>query len=745
MKKRVRVYKAGGATEGAGAYVNRTAQFMNRVQEGGNMAEAQYPMEQQYMQPVQPVQQQVDPKQQLLSVISQALEEGEEPQIIYEALLKQLKDQINPEELSKMISSVVDSFNEKRIPKPQDDLAAETAPEYSGMQEQIIDENWLPSAEIAQSQPSANQMMNDQMMNEDLDESYLYDDELVEAKKGGQISKKKFVSNVMKLAKKQMGDAGQPEQPKVTKATITDNALGDRARIKEEFMSGLKKASNESSLKKQAEEQYEAMIQEQQQMNQYGGFVDGNLTRFSKGGIQKYQTQGETDSETVDETVENTDAAEARRIQAERDKYIDQQINNQRRINSGIIGKTSTGQNIYPGLFDKKMKGRRNWRDLIPFNRGVEYQGSWAQASNARDMEGNPYTGGINYNDATQTKVTKASRRGRPQEWTTTYGTNIVPGVALENYEAPTMYRGSDGMMNQLGNQQMPMIDAPVNSRGRINRRDAENMTVEQRRDAIDAGYKVPDEGNIFERMKWKTQQGIQGNDTGGTNVFQNMWNKVRQGRPEQRQEGGNLSRAQMGLETCQPGYFKGADGVCRDFQGNPSFDINENVGSSLNSQVENPFLMKNITNNFTNENYKPGITMGEDGNYQNDGLITQNDRDNQGEADVDYEKKDMYNIDPEAALQKFNAVANFGIGQLEKIGEQPREKWLRDQTNAESFTPVTRQKKVGDWGQQGNFRPNEQGFRGVSQKGGQIGDEMYMSEQDIEDFINSGGELEFI
>ena len=740
MKKRVRVYKAGGATEGAGAYVNRTAQFMNRVQEGGNMTEAQYPMEQQPMQPMQ--QQQVDPKQQLLSVISQALEEGEEPQIIYEALLKQLKDQINPEELSKMISSVVDSFNEKRIPKPQDDLAAETAPEYSGMQEQIIDENWLPSAEIAQSQPSANQMMNDQMMNEDLDESYLYDDELVEAKKGGQISKKKFVSNVMKLAKKQMGDVGQPEQPKVTKATITDNALGDRARIKEEFMSGLKEASNESSLKKQAEEQYEAMIQEQQQMNQYGGFVDGDLTRFSKGGIQKYQTQGETDSETV----ENTDAAEARRIQAERDKYIDQQINNQRRINSGRIGKTSTGQNIYPGLFDKKMKGKRNWRDLIPFNRGVEYQGSWAQASNARDMEGNPYTGGINYNDATQTKVTKASRRGRPQEWTTTYGTNIVPGAALENYEAPTMYRGSDGMMNQLGNQQMPMIDAPVNSRGRINRRDTENMTVEQRRDAIDAGYKVPDEGNIFERMKWKTQQGIQGNDTGGTNVFQNMWNKVRQGRPEQRQEGGNLSRAQMGLETCKPGYFKGADGVCRDFQGNPSFDINEDVGGSLNSQVENPFLMKNITNSFTNENYTPGITMGEDGNYQNDGLITQNDRDNQGKADVDYEKKDMYNIDGEKLVQGFNAKANWTIGNIfEKPAEKSRDKWLEDQTNAEAFNPVTRKKKVGDWGQQGNFRPNQQGFRGVSQKGGQIGDEMYMSEEDIEDFINSGGELEFI
>ena len=48
-------------------------------------------------------------------------------------------------------------------------------------------EKYYNQEQMIQSQPSANQMMNDQMMNEDLDESYLYDDELVEAQRGMQL------------------------------------------------------------------------------------------------------------------------------------------------------------------------------------------------------------------------------------------------------------------------------------------------------------------------------------------------------------------------------------------------------------------------------------------------------------------------------------------------------------------------------------------------------------------------------
>ncbi len=44
-----------------------------------------------------------------------------------------------------------------------------------------------------------------------------------------------------------------------------------------------------------------------------------------------------------------------------------------------------------------------------------------------------------------------------------------------------------------------------------------------------------------------------------------------------------------------------------------------------------------------------------------------------------------------------------------------------------------------------GLFRPGRMGFEGVVQKGGAINDEIYMTEEEIEEFLRNGGQLEYL
>jgi hypothetical protein len=720
-----------------------------------------------------------NPQEQIMYIIKTALLAGEEAYNVYDKLVKQLAGRVDPKMIDQMVSAAVDSINSENFPHPEQDLAG-----LSGFtEEQMNTEDYSGLMQAAV--PTSNAMITNDILMDDYDEA-LMDSSNQEGvmKMGGPVSKKKFVSNVLKLAKKQMGDAGKTSAPK---ASIKDTLEGDRAKIGLNFRQGLKEAATIAEVKQNAEQQYDMMMAAYQQ--QFGGFVDGNLQKFTCGGkVKKYQTQGQVNitkrdpivGETWDSWYTSDGSTPAFRSdkrvwngtdwvesssslsdsQNQNNNQNQNQNNNQNQITErerqllrllrqqgygdGAIGQTPQGMPIYPGIFDKKAAyPRRRFRDLYPFNRGIEYAGSWASSSNARDSKGNPYTGGINYGDATQTQVTRTGLFGRPKEWTTTYNVNVPPGEKLKNFKTPTFYRSGDGTLQMLDDTpNVSMGDAPVGSRGRIRRRDMENMSVEQMRDAIDAGYKMPDQGNVFDRMKWGIQRGMPDRrDKGEGNAFQRMWWKMRQGRPHKR-----VDEAQVGIETCPPGYFKGEDGVCRDFQGNPYFKYkNTPAGSSFNAELDNPFIGSG-TNPLTGEEYMGFDETGEE--YRNRGLITQADRDKQDQVKVDRKREDMFNIDPEAALQQFNAYANLGIGLLEKRADAPQEKWIMDQTNADELYGTTRKRKLGDWDQWGNFRPDEQGFRGVAQRGGQTpteGAEIYMSDEEIQRFIDEGGELEFI
>jgi hypothetical protein len=190
----------------------------------------------------------------------------------------------------------------------------------------------------------------------------------------------------------------------------------------------------------------------------------------------------------------------------------------------------------------------------------------------------------------------------------------------------------------------------------------------------------------------------------------------MRQGRPEQRQDGGLVKYQDIG-------EVKGEIELDDPYE-TPAWHTAFQDQNAPQNPIEQPIQYE------VNEN------MGGEGTPFSD------------EIAVDVTRKDMYNIDPESGLQQFNAAANFGIGLLEKRDQAEQQKWLYDQLNADNLYGQTRKRKLGDWDQLGNFRPGEQGFRGVAQSGGEAqteGAEIFMSEEEIQRFIDEGGELEFI
>ena len=212
MKKKVRVYKP-----------------IQKAQEGAQ---------------VQQPQQQINPEM-LMNVAAQSLMEGTSPEDLYNEFVKQGVDAATA---NQVVSQAVEYINDQQ---------SEPGTEPTNI-EDSEQANQVPVDDIAEK----NNVINDIIMGDE-DDSYLYetnpelleDTEEEEMKYGGHVSKKTYVNNAMKLAKKQMG--GQENGNKVDS---TDTARGDRSMIKPNFLEGLKETAMTAKLKKQAEMQYDMLM-----------------------------------------------------------------------------------------------------------------------------------------------------------------------------------------------------------------------------------------------------------------------------------------------------------------------------------------------------------------------------------------------------------------------------------------------------------------------------------------------------
>jgi hypothetical protein len=229
---------------------------------------------------------------------------------------------------------------------------------------------------------------------------------------------------------------------------------------------------------------------------------------------------------------------------------------------------------------------------------------------------------------------------------------------------------------------------------------------------------------------------------------------------------GGILAKAQTGLNTFSTsasdipaGYFKDpVTGVIKNFAG----EIYQPKTSLTDSQtlMTNPYKFEK--NAATGE--EPAIKMGTEGTYENTGLLTAKDKEKQSQQQmaVDVKNKNMFNVDFQQGLDQFNKYGNMFAQMLEGKDEAARQRKLYDQLAAENIYGSTSVTDRGTYDvNSGLFRQDEMGFTGVIKYGGNIkqegGDmedddygyseeeEVYMTPEEIEQFLMDGGDLEFI
>lgn len=265
MKRKVRVYKA---EDGQGQYHNQMSQFLKRAQMG---------MEQQAQQP---------DMQQIVAQVAGLLMpppdgQGADAEQVYQSLIQSYGEAAATQIINVAVGMVQQSSGSEQAAGQEMAQEEEAPVDDLTMQEELIREE----QERQQEQRDAEYMAEDDEFMYDL----LYADEDAqqqeqpEAKYGG-AQQRKFVKTAMKLAKKQMGDAGNGQGK--NKADVFDGAM----KRSEDFTNNLKNEATLSLLEKQ----FKNMSQAAPQMNagqnfayggsQFGGMTGYDLDKFVYGG-----------------------------------------------------------------------------------------------------------------------------------------------------------------------------------------------------------------------------------------------------------------------------------------------------------------------------------------------------------------------------------------------------------------------------------------------------------------------------
>jgi len=126
-------------------------------------------------------------------------------------------------------------------------------------------------------------------------------------------------------------------------------------------------------------------------------------------------------------------------------------------------------------------------------------------------------------------------------------------------------------------------------------------------------------------------------------------------------------------------------------------------------------------------------------------------------EGDVSMDFKTKNNFDPQAYLNTGNAAARVGIGMINRAQDRKSERKIYENYNADNLYAAKTVMDQGDYDtNSGLYRAPTQGQKhgsrskqyggDVYQDGGYVeGDEVYMTDEEIQEFLANGGDLEFI
>ena len=103
--------------------------------------------------------------------------------------------------------------------------------------------------------------------------------------------------------------------------------------------------------------------------------------------------------------------------------------------------------------------------------------------------------------------------------------------------------------------------------------------------------------------------------------------------------------------------------------------------------------------------------------------------------------------FDGESFINQFNIVSNAALGIFDRAQMNRQEQELAKRLNADQLYASRSSRDLGNYDVNAyDFRRPQAGFMGVAQMGGQKeGDVVYMSEEELNEFLQSGGEVEYL
>ncbi len=234
MKKKVRIYKAGGDT---GAYINKTAKWMMDMGGVPDISQLGYPSQQQE-------QQEMSPDMLMNSVITDLSNQVPENKIAFKLISIH---KLQPVQAKQLIDSVKSSLVNTEEEEDEEMVATNKVSDNPLDDEENIvpEEDFETEDEIALAEEDTYEDVDDNQFAADLIMKY-----------GG--SKRNYVNSVLKLVKKNLGGDTKKDDADPIGEDVRDN-------MKKSFIGTLQNQSTLAKAKEQAEKEYEQLLQMQQQ------------------------------------------------------------------------------------------------------------------------------------------------------------------------------------------------------------------------------------------------------------------------------------------------------------------------------------------------------------------------------------------------------------------------------------------------------------------------------------------------
>lgn len=840
MKRRVRIYKAGGEQ---GQYMNKTAQFLMKAQLGAERTS----------------------EEKMISSVTQALQQGMSPEDVYAQLLQM---GIDEDSASQAIQYVVQSMQPQEEEQPEAQEGQEVQEEETNpvlSQYDTIGQGYTPEEDTEETDTTTAQEFLVPGLEDYLPEYTPMAGELevydvnnpfadMMYAKGGRVSKKNFVKGVLDLVKKQNGGDATPN-----KADSTDIPIEGRQEKFNNFLGAVKNTAQNAVLKKAAGNMYDDMMQE-------GGMTDQASGKFMfQGGGEDGLDLSYTDSKNVTDPyfkygglprAQYGPPEQKNALITQTSEEIFRTDNNKNGIpdylernytNTDTQGNTTkkSNQGVNPFMYAFRDPNRRSMNPLLnPFGNIFNYEYSYLKPTGA-----NKNMGAIEFDPSMMPKPTnvelrrsgkvkemdmifdpsdksnitsvtdmKFRRSGMPKSFTINYkgypgSTEANPAFdfMLSKYAANKEKNAETVKSN--GAPTGPRVSEDADKYDRLNVRQAKRLaknfetpdTTWQEQIAFqtpttpidDSEFPTPTDTRLkmsdqvptqtqfdpsaisrspgqrvmFDINRMPTLQNQQtpalelqvpskyknlitgapakGFSPDSYSVMDNPGNVVIAPRTNKGQAPINTSGPTVDQEYMYGGYYA-YGGDLPEYQGNQV----EGKGSTV---LMDPKIgpAEEAINKLTKINTAPYLPPRKvtEGITDKEGLVnignTPAPELEEKENSMDVKVKNAFSINPTAALDTANTLGRFAANTIQGFQDARANNKQLANYNADNLYASEAHTNRGTYDtNSGLFRPDEMGFTGVVKYGGPIyaeGGEAYMTDEDIENFLAEGGELEYI